>query len=75
MPGKRFEMWCWRRKQKIIWTNRVRNEEVLNKVKEKKKKKKKKNILHKIKRRKAGLVTSCVDTGKDISDRETRKKM
>ena len=21
-----FEMWCWRRMEKIIWTDRVRNE-------------------------------------------------
>ena len=27
------EMWCWRRKEKIIWTDRVRNE-VLRRVKE-----------------------------------------
>jgi len=32
------EMWCWRRMEKISWTGRVRNEEVL---------------LHKIKRMKA----------------------
>ena len=24
-----FEMWCWRRMEKIIWTEHVRNEEVL----------------------------------------------
>jgi hypothetical protein len=24
-----FEMWCWRRMEKIRWTNHVRNEEVL----------------------------------------------
>ena len=24
-----FEMWCWRRMEKISWTDRVRNEEVL----------------------------------------------
>jgi hypothetical protein len=23
-----FEMWCWRRMEKIIWTDGVRNEEV-----------------------------------------------
>jgi hypothetical protein len=28
-----FEMWCWRRMGKIIWTDRVRNEDVLNRVK------------------------------------------
>jgi hypothetical protein len=26
---KRFEMWCWRRMERIIWTDRVRNLEVL----------------------------------------------
>jgi len=24
-----FEMWCWRRMDKISWTDHVRNEEVL----------------------------------------------
>jgi hypothetical protein len=24
-----FEMWCWRRMEKIRWTDHVRNEEVL----------------------------------------------
>jgi hypothetical protein len=41
---KSFKMWCWRRME-IIWTDRVRNEEVLDRVK------KKRNILHKTKRR------------------------
>jgi hypothetical protein len=40
-------MWCWRRTVKIIWTDRVRKEEVLHRVKGDE------NILHKIKRRKA----------------------
>jgi hypothetical protein len=35
-----FEMWCWRRMKKISWTDRVRNEEVLLRVKEQR------NILH-----------------------------
>jgi hypothetical protein len=30
-------MWCWRRMEKISWTDRVRNEEVLLRVKEQKK--------------------------------------
>jgi hypothetical protein len=52
-----FEMWCWRRMEKIIWTDRVRNEEVLHRVKEER------NIIHIIKRRKlTGLVTSCAET-------------
>jgi len=28
------EMWCWRRMEKIIWTDHVRNEEVLLRVNE-----------------------------------------
>jgi hypothetical protein len=45
-----FEMWCWRRKEKISWTEHVRNEEVLLRVKEQR------NILHEISRRKANLI-------------------
>ena len=45
-----FEMWCWRRMEKIIWTNRVRNEEVLLAVNEQR------NILHEIKKRKANWI-------------------
>jgi hypothetical protein len=29
-----FEMWCWRRMEKISWTDHVRNEEVLFRVNE-----------------------------------------
>jgi len=25
---ERFEMWCWRRLEKVNWTDRVKNEEV-----------------------------------------------
>jgi hypothetical protein len=42
-----FEMWRWRRIEKIFWTDRVRKEEVLQRDKEER------NILQKIKRRKA----------------------
>jgi hypothetical protein len=45
-----FEMWCWRRMEKICWTDRVRNEKVLHRVKEER------NILHTIKRRKANWI-------------------
>jgi len=41
------EMWYWRRMEKISWTNHVRNEEVLLRVKEQR------NILHEIRKRKA----------------------
>jgi hypothetical protein len=42
-----FEMWCWRRMEKIKWTDHVRNEKVLLRVKEQR------NILHEINKRKA----------------------
>ena len=42
-----FEMWCWRRMEKISWTDHVRNEEVLLRVNEQR------NILHEIRKRKA----------------------
>ena len=42
-----FEMWCWRRWEKISWTDHVRNEEVLKRLMEDR------NILHTIKRKKA----------------------
>jgi hypothetical protein len=44
-----FEMWCWRRMEKLSWTDRVRNEEVLHRVKEK-------NIVHTTERRKANWI-------------------
>jgi hypothetical protein len=43
-------MWCWRRVEKIRWTDRVRNEVVLYRVKEER------NILHAIKMRKANWI-------------------
>jgi len=45
-----FEMWCWRRMEKISWTDHVRNEEVLLRVKEQR------NILHEIRTRKANWI-------------------
>ena len=42
-----FKIWCWRRMEKIIWTDCVRNAEVLQRVKEGG------NILQTMKRRKA----------------------
>jgi len=42
-----FEMWCWRRIEKISWTDHVRKEEVLLRVNEQR------NILHEIRKRKA----------------------
>jgi len=45
-----IEMWCWRRMVKISWTDHVRNEEVLLRIKEQR------NILHEISRRKANWI-------------------
>jgi len=44
------EMWCWRRMEKISWTDHVRNEEELLRVKEKR------NILHEIRKQKANWI-------------------
>ena len=76
-----FEMWCWRRMEKISWTDHVRNEEAILRVKEQR------NILHEISKRKANWIghilrRNCllqrVIEGKikgwDRSDRKTRKK-
>ena len=45
-----FETWCWRRMEKISWTDHVRNEEVFLRVKEKR------NILHEIRKQKANWI-------------------
>jgi hypothetical protein len=45
-----FEMLCWRRMEKVSWTEHVRNEEVLLKVKEQR------SILHEIRKRKANCI-------------------
>jgi hypothetical protein len=39
---ERFEMWCWRRMERISWIDRVRNEDVVHRIEEKM------NILHTI---------------------------
>ena len=45
-----FEMWCWRRMEKISWTDHVRNKEVLLRVNEQR------NILNEIRKRKANWI-------------------
>ena len=75
------EIWCWRRMEKSSWTDHVRNEELLLRVKEKR------NILHEISKRKADwighilhrncflkLVIEGKIKGVGRSDRKTRKK-
>ena len=77
-----FEMWCWRRMEKISWTDHVRNEDMLLRVNEQR------NILHEIRKRKANWIghilrTNCLlkqvikgkIKGRDGSDKKTRKKM
>jgi hypothetical protein len=49
-----FEVWCWRRMEKISWTDHVRNEEVLLIVKEQR------YILHEISKRKANRMGHIV---------------
>jgi hypothetical protein len=44
------EMRCWRRMEKISWTDHVRNEEVLHRVNEQR------NILHEIRKRKTNWI-------------------
>ena len=39
-----FEMWCWRRMKKTSWTDHVRNEDILLRVKEQR------NILHEVRK-------------------------
>jgi hypothetical protein len=52
-----FEIWCWRRMEKISWTDYVRNEGVLFRVK------KQRNILHEIRKRKANWIGHiCIET-------------
>jgi len=43
-------MWCWRRMEKISWTDHVWNEDVLLRVKEQR------NIVHEIRKRKANWI-------------------
>jgi hypothetical protein len=45
-----FEIWCWRRMEKISWTDHVTNEDVLLRVKEQR------NILHEMLKRMAKWI-------------------
>jgi hypothetical protein len=45
-----FELWCWRRMEKISWTDHVRNKDVVLRVKEQR------NILREIRKRKANWI-------------------
>jgi hypothetical protein len=49
-------MWCWRRIEKISWTDHVRNEDVLFRAKGQR------NILHEIRKRKANWIGHILRT-------------
>ena len=64
-------MWCWRRMEKIIWTGRVGNEEVLHEVKER-------NIVNTINRSKANWICHFLDRNiflKHIAEGETEESI
>jgi len=77
------KMLCWRRMEKIVWTDHVRNEEVLLRVKEQR------NILHELRKRKANwighiLLRNCllqriiggkIQVGIEVTGRQGRRRM
>jgi len=77
-----FEMWCWRRMEKISWTDHVRKEEVLLRVKEQR------NILHEIHKRKANwfghilrrncllqrVIEGKIQVGIEVTGRQGRRR-
>jgi hypothetical protein len=76
-----FEMWCWRRMEKISWTDHVRNE-VLLRVSERR------NILHEIRKQKAnrighilrrncllkGVIEGKIQGQKEVTRRRRRRR-
>jgi hypothetical protein len=54
--SRSFEMWCWRRMEKISCTDHLRYKDVLLRVKEQR------NILKYVNGRRTGLVTFYVET-------------
>jgi hypothetical protein len=78
-----FEMWCWRRMEKTSWTDRVRNKEVLLRVKEQR------NILHEIRKWKANwighilrrncllqwIIKGKIQGGIEVTGRQGRRRM
>jgi hypothetical protein len=78
-----FEMWCWRSMEKISWTDHVRNEEVLLRVKEQR------NVLNDTRKRKANLIghilrKNCllqrvikgkIQGGIEVTGRQGRRRM
>ena len=63
-----FEMWCWRRMERISWTNHVRNEEVLLRVDEQR------NVLHEIRKWKANWIGHILKLSSKTSYRRKDKR-
>jgi hypothetical protein len=77
-----FEMWCWRRMEKISCTDHVGNEDVLLRVNEQR------NILHEIRKRKAnwighifrrncllqGVTEGKIQVGIEVTGRQGRRR-
>jgi hypothetical protein len=66
-----FELRCWRRMENIRWTDRVRNKELLLRVKEQR------NIVHEISKRKAnwiGHILRRINGGIEVTGRRGRRR-
>ncbi|PNF30904.1 hypothetical protein B7P43_G05212 [Cryptotermes secundus] len=57
-----FEMWCWKRMEKISWTDYVRNEEVLFRVSVQR------NILHEIRKWKANWICHMLRSNRFLKE-------
>jgi hypothetical protein len=75
-----FEMWCWKRMEKISWTDHVRNKDLLLRSRSRGI-----SYMKYVNERRTGLVTFCVETAffngllkeryeGGRSNRKTRKK-
>jgi len=67
-----FELWCWRRMEKISWTDHVKNEEVLFRVNEQR------NILHEIRKREANRISHILRRNcllKQVIERKIKGEM
>ena len=67
-----FEMWCWRRMEKISWADHVRNEEVLLRINEQR------NIIHEIRKWKTNWVGHILRRNcllKQVIERKTKGEM
>ena len=77
-----FEMWCWGRMEKIRWTDIMKNEDAVLRVKEQR------NILHETRKRKANwighilrrncllqrVIEGKIKGGKEVTGRQGRRR-